>query len=331
MNILIPTIDPMQSPGGVARYIRAIQQTFPNDVEVMQFDQQCGRIKLFFSLAKNIQVYKKVFTHHIFPIGTMLCLLSYIYRKPYIIFFHGMDFDLAQRNWWKKLLSRSIISRAFRIVVNSKALGQEIENAYEMPQSPLVVYPCVEDAFVEASFVTRKISDGRFRLLTISRLVERKGHIDVLNAIHDLKNFEYSIVGDGKMRPEIEQKIAELGLRDSAKLLRHVNDRKLPFLYANADIFVMPCKKTPLDREGFGIVYLEAQLFGVPVIAMNTVGVQEAVKGGILLNDISELPEAIKRLSASADLRIKLGKEGREFVLTNFTREKQMRKLEILL
>ena len=73
----------------------------------------------------------------------------------------------------------------------------------------------------------------------------------------------------------------------------------------------MPTTKTATDREGFGIAYLEAQLFGVPVVATRNAGVDEAVHDGVtglLVDDTPDaLSAAVTRLLHDADLRRRLG------------------------
>ena len=171
-------------------------------------------------------------------------------------------------------------------------------------------------------------------LLTVSRFVARKGHVKVLEAIKDLPNVTYKIVGDGPAEEMIERKIIELGLEDRVELLGRLDDQELVEAYQAADVFVMPTTKTKYDREGFGIVYLEAQLFGLPVIATHHPGVDEAVidRGtGFLIEDQPELiRDTIKKLANDKELRTRMGKAGREFVLGGFTREKQMSQLSAL-
>jgi phosphatidylinositol alpha-1,6-mannosyltransferase len=171
-------------------------------------------------------------------------------------------------------------------------------------------------------------------LLTVARLVERKGHLKVLDALAKVPNATYHIVGDGPMLGAIQAKVNELGLGDRVTITTNAGDEQLPDIYRAADVFVMPTTKTEHDREGFGIVYLEAQLFGVPVIATRHPGVDEAVhdgEGGILVSDSpQELLAALERLKDQTT-RSKFGARGRASVTHYFTREQQMYKLLELL
>ncbi len=319
-KILLPTLDYPPRTGGVARYLEAIKQTLGDDMDVLFFDDAPGRLSMLWTLWKRSRSYEQAWTSHILPIGTMLWLL----RRRYSVFLHGMDFDLARRSAWKRWLTRRILRRAQHVFANSHALASEIGSFCNRRVE--VVYPCVSDAFVEASNVVRRESHEGVTLLTVGRLVERKGHMDMLEIVRRNNDLKYVIVGDGPMRKTIEDFVDEHELADRVELLQSVPDRKLPSIYARADIFVMPTHKSEGDREGFGIVYLEAQLFGTPVIAVSHPGVNEAVVegvGGLLINSHEDLDTAVKKLVNGRELREQLGRRGQEFVKAKFTREHQ--------
>ncbi|MBU4015184.1 glycosyltransferase family 4 protein [Patescibacteria group bacterium] len=102
--------------------------------------------------------------------------------------------------------------------------------------------------------------------------------------------------------------------------------------YKICDIFIMPARNIKGDFEGFGIVYLEANLAGKPVIAGNSGGARDAVENGVnglLVNpeDINEISNAIIKLAQDENLRKKLGEQGRERSIREFSWEKQAEKI----
>lgn len=315
--------------GGVARYLKALVDTC-ECIELERLDRLPNRLSLFLFTLNRMRYSDGVITSHVLPIGTMCLLVSILTGKPYIVILHGMDFDLAQRSVWKKFLLRRILARANKIVTNTKALDREV-SSFTHRMDIEVVYPVVNDGFVEsAGFIHAKHKESGFvRLFTVARLVDRKGHMKVLELVKDDVHLSYSIVGDGIMKQEILDFVERHGLQDRVELLSTVPDRKLPDLYAKSDIFVMPTTKTRGDREGFGIVYLEAQLFQVPVIATSHPGVDEAIQGGrtgYLIEDSQEaLKDAIEKLKDPI-VRKKMGGLGTEFVKQNFTRTAQFKK-----
>ena len=334
-KILLATIDFPPQRGGVARYLGGIASSFPKDVEVLYWNGRVPKyIKLLWELYRALKDKETIWLSHIYPIGTAALLLRLFTKKPYVVFLHGMDFDLARRNVIRKIGAWFILTAADRIVCNSAALAREVQKFSK--EIPLVVYPFVEDALLHAS----QVKDDYFfqhniRLLSVARIVDRKGHMKVLHALQYFPHMQYDIVGDGPERKRLEEKIIESGLHDRVKIHTTISDSELSSFYKNADIFVMPSTKSKRDREGFGIVYLEAALFGLPVIATKQPGVEEALinKGtGLLIEDIPEaLVAAIDQLAHDPGGRERMGRAGRKFVLHAFTREAQIRKLEELL
>ena len=270
-----------------------------------------------------------IVTSHILPVGTAAMMFRLLTGKPYDVILHGLDFDGAMSQFRKRVAAWLVLHFARRIFTNSHALAREVE-AFSY-RSCLVLYPCVSDELVEAADMVRReeSAERQIKLLTVGRLVDRKGHIKVLQAMKDLPNVTYTVVGDGPLRNEIQRRSEDLGLTDRVTVLQHVSDGKLPELYATHDIFVMPTTKSSSDREGFGIVYIEASLFGLPTIATRQPGVDEAVidrETGFLIEDDGEsLMDALTSLSSDPSLRRSLGTNGRKRVLQNFTRQKTMR------
>ena len=103
-----------------------------------------------------------------------------------------------------------------------------------------------------------------------------------------------------------------------------VEDSEIAKYYSSADVFVLPCRFIPPnDVEGFGIVFLEASLYGKPVIAGNTGGATEAVQHnitGLLINPKNnlELEQAILKLYNNPNLANTFGIYGRVRVLENY-------------
>lgn len=301
----------------------------------------------------------QIWTHHIVPVGTTCYVLSLFgarvhdFPLAYTVFLHGLDFDLVRRNAWKRFLAKRILRRARHVVTNSVALQKEVA-AFVGRGDVRVVYPCVSQELVDASLRIRKglvhrtpeelaklfasalattvgigISSSQHavsepvRLLTVARLVQRKGHAKVLQVLKDVPDVLYTMVGDGPELETLRALARSLGLEDRVSFLTEVNDEQLPELYAAHDIFVMPTTRSQYDREGFGIVYAEAGLFGLPCVATDIPGVDEVVERdvtGLLVQDTPDaLRDALQKLIASPRLRSRLGTAARARVLARFT------------
>jgi phosphatidylinositol alpha-1,6-mannosyltransferase len=154
-------------------------------------------------------------------------------------------------------------------------------------------------------------------LLTVARLVPRKGHFVILEAIRRLPFALYwVIVGDGIMRDRFVHSIAASGIGDRVCLTGAVSNEELRSLYQACDVFVLPPEEQRLgqrlDSEGFGLVFLEAGACCKPVIASDISGCSEAVihgQTGLLVppSDPESLAAAIECIVSDPDLAASLG------------------------
>jgi glycosyltransferase involved in cell wall biosynthesis len=144
-------------------------------------------------------------------------------------------------------------------------------------------------------------------LLTVCRLSEPRKNVDlVLRALAALKNryhFRYTVIGDGASRIAIQRLAGELGLADRVRFAGRVSDDELLRELASADLFVLAASALPTSHEGFGLVYLEANAIGVPVLAARLAGAVEAVEEGVsgMFVDeptVPQIEEAIGRFLA---------------------------------
>jgi len=160
-------------------------------------------------------------------------------------------------------------------------------------------------------------------ILTVGRLVERKGHDMVIRALPAVRDavgaVRYLIVGSGPEEQRLRALSSDVGFRDDVVFVGHVRDEELPAFYACCDVFVMPCRALPGRDgiEGFGAVFLEAAASGKPVIAGRSGGIADAVvegATGILVNptDVKQLASMLTRLLLNRDEAARLGRNGRQ-------------------
>ncbi len=371
-RILLPTPDAPPRRGGVARYIAALLRS-RSDVVLDVLPDRLGTVGVFVHLARYLwgnRDISEIWTHHVLPVGTACFLLRVfgslgVPAPSYTVFLHGLDFDLARRTFWKRWLAQRVLRSARCIVVNSRALQLEVAE-FVQRDDVRVLCPCVSQDLVDASQGTRKglvhrtpeelaklfasavvsatgvgmsVSHAQdahapVRLLTVARLVARKGHEKVLRALARLPQVTYSIVGDGPELQRLRLVAEEEGVSDRVHFLTTVSDEDLPALYVAHDIFVMPTTKHAYDREGFGIAYAEAGLFGLPSVATNIAGVNEVIDDGVtgmLIEDTHDaLFDALTRLAGSSGLRSRMGSAARLRVLAHFTEERFSERLRAI-
>jgi len=164
-------------------------------------------------------------------------------------------------------------------------------------------------------------------LLTTGRLVKRKGHqwfiTHVLPKID--VNTVYLILGDGPEREMIQKAVSDNRLEQRVYLLGRQSDEILNLSYCASDLFIMPNIMVPGDMEGFGVVMLEANLMGLPVVASDLEGIKDVIEDGkngfkIPVGDSSLFASKINEL-VSTDLKW-LRENSKTYVFDKFTWEK---------
>ena len=158
--------------------------------------------------------------------------------------------------------------------------------------------------------------DGKRILVSVGRLVERKGIDHVLKALPAVlqahPDVHFVVVGDGPYRPRLEEIAREEGVEDHVTFAGSVPADTLVDHYALGDLFVMPNRRlADGDTEGFGLVFLEANACGKPVIGGRAGGAVEAIQDGVsgLLVDgwsVAEIADAITRVLGDSTLYRKL-------------------------
>lgn len=162
-------------------------------------------------------------------------------------------------------------------------------------------------------------------VVCVGRLVRRKGQDTLVGAWPRVRervpDARLLIVGDGPLREELERAAAEQPA-GSITVAGRVPWDELPAHHAAADVFAHPnrTRLAGMDAEGFGVIFLEAQAVGVPVVAGNSGGSPEALvdgETGLLVDgdDADGVAEAIVELLADRDRAAAMGRRGRAFVV----------------
>jgi glycosyltransferase involved in cell wall biosynthesis len=171
-----------------------------------------------------------------------------------------------------------------------------------------------------------------FVIGVIARLEEQKGHRYLLEALAQkpelLVPFKILIIGDGKLRPALEEESRKRGLSSHVLFL---GTRKpiSPMLKA-MDLFLLPSL-----WEGFSMAILEALAAGVPVIATRVGGAEEVITSGedgflIPPGDVQSLAEALLDAFSHRDKYLEMARKGKERVHQNFSKERHVDALQRL-
>ena len=166
-------------------------------------------------------------------------------------------------------------------------------------------------------------------ILSVARLVEKKGLNDLLSAAQILRrrgrSFHVKIIGEGPQRQMLQDRVAKLGLNECVNLVGAQTYDAVCCAYEQASIFALPCLVAPDgDRDGIPNVLLEAMGSGIPVVSTAVSGIPELIsseRDGLLVPPGSpvELADALERLLASPELRKRLTLAARRKIETQFS------------
>ncbi|NOY53569.1 MAG: glycosyltransferase family 4 protein [Deltaproteobacteria bacterium] len=269
------------------------------------------------------------------PCGIVSFLLSHLLRVRYFVFAHGLDVLEPQRSKFFKRWMIRVFQRADGILPVSRFTAEAIRglgiSGERITVVPNGIHPEKWAADTDPSRLAAQLGiRNKTVLLTVSRLVKRKGHDTVIGAVKKLSpefpELVYLIVGEGPERSRLETLVKDLRIEDRVIFAGFVEEQSLPAYYSLCDLFVL----TPVeieedgDVEGFGIVYLEANAMGKAVIGSRSGGIQDAVvheETGLLVtpDDIESLSGAIRFLLKENTFRRQLGRQGRERVYSEYT------------
>jgi colanic acid/amylovoran biosynthesis glycosyltransferase len=179
---------------------------------------------------------------------------------------------------------------------------------------------------------------GRLTALCPANLVAVKGHRFLIEAMALLRgtglDMELWLAGDGDLRGPIEQKVRELHVQDSVRLLGHIPHHTLLSLYRDGEVDMVVLPSVDLGNghhEGIPVALMEAMAYTIPVVATDTGGIPELIGGGAGLliepSNPRELAGALTKLANNAELRRSLGLAGRKRVEQSFEINQMVREL----
>ena len=242
-------------------------------------------------------------------------------RTPLVVHCHAAELR-RPNDRLSRLLRRQVLGRAAEIVAVSRYTAGVAATLCD--RQPVVIPPAIR------SMPERLSRSGRgcTRVLSVGRLVPHKGHALLIRLIGQLigegSAVQLTIVGKGPERHQLERLVTELGLRDRVTLAGSVSDDTLAEFYRDADVFALLSRETDLEVEGFGIVFLEASSWGLPIIAGRSGGAEDAVvegTTGFLVTQEAEAATALRALINDAALRQQMGDAGRDFA-KGFSRDR---------
>jgi len=252
---------------------------------------------------------------------------------PYLCYVHGEDVNTALESRELAWLTRRVLHGAKFVIPNSRNTAQILRESWRLPAERVrLMHPGVDtQRFVPAPrdlAVRNRLGWGeRPVVLTVGRLQKRKGHDHLILALPQIRQtlpgILYAIVGDGEEYGYLQDLAARTGVAEHVQFLREIEDARLVQCYQQCDLFALPNRQVGQDIEGFGMVLLEAQACGKPVLAGTSGGTAETMRipetGRVVSCDTpNELAALVAELLADQPLLARMGQAARQWVVEQF-------------
>jgi colanic acid/amylovoran biosynthesis glycosyltransferase len=322
----------VEALGFVVRNFHRNPMAFVRALNVFKFGRQAASLRVLYKvmpfLDRNIPDYDIVHCHF-GPNGDLGALLKDIgaIRGEVVTTFHGYD------------ISRRVKARGDHIYDYLFAHGDMFLAITERWKNELIRLGCSEQKIVmhksggvdtsQVLFSPRALgNDGKVRLLTVGRLVEKKGVEYGIRAVAKVvqryPHVEYRIAGDGPLRSDLESLTNSLGVSDSVRFLGWRRQGEIADLMSWTDILIAPSVTSEDgDQEGAPAVLVEALAQGLPVLSTWHGGIPELVRDGesgflVPERDVDALVEKLEYLIEHLEIWPEMGRAGRAYIERNY-------------
>lgn len=243
---------------------------------------------------------------------------------------YGLDILEAQKSKLKLKILKKVLKRSHKVITISEYTKQLLMNLGVSENKIIIINPGFElpkstqDEHYNLKDKYKEIQNNKI-ILTVARLQERKGHDKVIEALNQIikhqKNVVYAICGTGPNRGKLESLVKKYNLQKHVIFTGEVDNNELLAWYNQCDVFVMASRqlKDKGDVEGYGIVFLEANYYGKPVIGGNSGGIPDAIKDGetgflVNPNSTTDISKKLLLLLKNEQLASELGFKGKLWV-----------------
>ena len=293
--------------------------------------------KVFSSFWKN-RDYDIFHSFNLFPVGFWVTFWGKIFRKKTCVAFYGTDACDTSASVKTFLLKKWTLRNVSLPITISDFTKRATEKRYSLGSDRIkVIYPVVpqallfgtksaeEDREIFKIKKTYNISDNTFVIISVCRLVKRKGVEYLIRAVAEIrdKDIRLLIIGDGPEKDNLINLVNILDIRDRVFILGKVKDIIPFYRIGSVSTLVSYNLVDDGDFEGLGLVLLEAQSYGVPVIGTRSGGVPEAFEEnttGLLVfpQDVKALENAVRMMIDDREMRDRLAENTHSFLERRF-------------
>jgi len=275
------------------------------------------------------------------PEGWIGLLLKRLYGIPFTCYVHGEDVNLSNSGQNDGVLSSrqlrwmtgQVLRNVDQVIANSHNSARILREQWNVPAERIdVLHPGVDTGQFSPARrspeARRELGWGdRPVLLTVGRLQKRKGHDTVIRALPGLiqavPDVLYAIAGDGEERGALERLAVDEGVEHHVQFMGRVSEQTLRNACQQADVSVLANRQVGTDIEGFGMVLLESQACGVPVVAGQSGGTAETMRPGetgyvIPCDSHDQLETLLIRMLLDRSSLLRMGRAARQWAVSEF-------------
>ncbi|MCA9118276.1 MAG: glycosyltransferase family 4 protein, partial [Planctomycetaceae bacterium] len=264
------------------------------------------------------------------PEGWLAWLVRWRTGIGYRLYIHGEDVETAATSREHSWMVRRVLNTAEMLIANSHNTAALLRDRWSVPDDRIVVlHPGVDTrrfcpAPRDAELRNQLEWDERTVILTVGRLQQRKGQDQMIRALKQIRrsvpDVLYAVVGSGEDGERLRTLAEQEDVREHVRFHGEIADEQLIGCYQQCDLFALPNRRVGHDIEGFGMVLLEAQACGRPVLAGRSGGTAETMRipeTGVTVNceGPDELAAAVQELLGDSDLLNRMGEAGRRWVV----------------
>lgn len=267
------------------------------------------------------------------PEGLIALALRFLTGAEFGCYVHGEDIIYPTTSRELTWLTQQVVKRSAFFVANSQNTARILREVWGVASTRIqVMHPGVD---AERFTPARRDPAARARLgwgnrlvvLTVGRLQQRKGQDLMIMALKQIRqaipDVLYAIVGDGEQREALRVLVAQYHLDRHVQFRGEIDDEGLRDCYQQCDLFALPNRQVGPDIEGFGMVLLEAQACGRPVLAGTSGGTAETMRipetGRVVSCDgPDDLASAVIELLSDPARLDQMGAAGRQWAAEHF-------------
>jgi len=254
-------------------------------------------------------------------------LAKWLYRKKLVIRcgYEWLSFLEKKRKVFLKrkaayFLEKICYGNADKIILTSEKDKKFLEKRFRILPKKIKVIPNYIDVDL---FKPQSLKKGKNRVVFVGRLSEQKNLFNLLEAINNL-DVEFLIFGQGELKEKLREKAKKIK-KARIKFRENIPNYQLPKELDKSEIFVLPS-----FYEGCPKALLEAMSCGLSCVGTNVEGIREIIKhkenGYLCETDINSIRKAILKVLDDKKLRIKMGQNARETILSGFSLNKILEK-----